>query len=191
MTSFDESQQRVFELDPRRHARVLGAPGSGKSALLVESYARLIDRDGWSEDDVLVLAPSRLAASQLRAAVLKRVQRAVGGSPVRTASSFAFSIASRSAAQRGETPPRLLTGTVQDELIAEAVQGLLDAGPESSDAAAVYSPEVLLSAPFRAELRELWRVTDDFAVDPPEFPELGAKRRAEKHLWRVHGSSVA
>lgn len=41
MTTFDPSQRRVLALDPGRHARVLGAPGTGKSLLVVESFARL------------------------------------------------------------------------------------------------------------------------------------------------------
>ena len=62
MTSFDPSQQLVLGLDPGRNARVLGAPGSGKTALLVESYVRSVDREGWSEADVLVLAADRAQA---------------------------------------------------------------------------------------------------------------------------------
>ena len=211
MTSFDRSQEQALALDPGRHARVLGAPGSGKTALVVESYARAIEREGWGEDDVLVLAPNRLVATRLRDEAGRRVDRALGGAPARTASSFAFSILGRSAALAGTTPPRLLTGTVQDEAIAEAVLARLEAaaGAAAAGAAAAgaaggggagagdgagtaggasggggasgvgasgvgvgalggssdaLAPEVLLSAPFRAELRELWRVLDDFGL---------------------------
>ncbi|MBP6685810.1 MAG: AAA family ATPase, partial [Leucobacter sp.] len=164
MTAFDPSQARVLALDPRRHARVLGAPGSGKTALVVESFARATEFDGWVEGDVLVLAPNRLVATALRERVHSRVARAMGGAPVRTASSFAFSVLGRAAAESGEAPPRLLTGTVQDEAIAEVVSARINGAgqrPEGGLAA-----EVLLSAPFRAELRELWRVLDDFDLEP-------------------------
>ena len=213
MTSFDPSQERALRLDPGRHARVLGAPGSGKTALLVENYARALEREGWSENDVLVLAQSRIAASELRGLVARRVRRALGGSPVRTATSFAFSLLSRRAALDGVAPPRLLTGTVQDEAVAMVVQQRL-AGEQGAreqgarergaaapvgDASAAYAlapevlegaralapevpegvyalaPEVLSSAPFRAELRELWRVLDDCGFDATE---LAARLRA-------------
>lgn len=178
MIAFDPSQERVLGLDPRTHARVLGAPGSGKTALVVESFARALDRDGWAEGDVLVLAANRLVAAGLREAVHRRVGRAMGGAPVRTASSFAFSVLGRAAALTGDAPPRLLTGTVQDEAIAAAVlarvegaaAALAQTGAGSTGIAARpeggLAPEVLLSAPFRAELRELWRVLDDFGLEP-------------------------
>ncbi|KAM9864032.1 UrvD/REP family ATP-dependent DNA helicase [Leucobacter sp. BZR 635] len=164
MTAFDPSQQRVLDLDPSSHARVLGAPGSGKTSLVVESFARAAARDGWEEGDVLVLAPNRLVAARLRELVHRRVARAMGGAPVRTASSLAFAVLGRAAANAGDTPPRLLTGTVQDEAIAEAVLAIVEgSAPRPVDGLA---PEVLLSAPFRAELRELWRVLDDFDLEP-------------------------
>lgn len=164
MTAFDPVQERVLDLDPRAHARIIGAPGSGKTTLVVESFARAMSLDGWAEGDALVLAPNRLVAAGLRELVHRRVARAMGGAPVRTASSFAFAVLGRAAAVAGETPPRLLTGTVQDEAISEAVLALVE-GPEPRQEGGL-APEVLLSAPFRAELRELWRVLDDFDLPP-------------------------
>ena len=163
MPEFDPMQERALALDPTAHARVLGAAGTGKTAIIVESFARVLERAGWEENDVLVLAPNRLVAAQLREQVLARAARALGGAPVRTTSSFAFSVLARAAALSGDTPPRLLTGTVQDEAIADVVQSRLDSGTAGAGALA---PEVLLSAPFRAELRELWRVLDDYNLAP-------------------------
>lgn len=168
MNTFDPSQQRVLGLDPRQHARVLGAPGTGKTSLIVESFARAHAIEGWEEGDVLVLAPNRLVSARLRELVHKRVAQAMGGAPVRTASSFAFSVLGRVAAEAGEQPARLLTGTVQDEAIAAAVEAQLELVKASTDARSEHAlaDEVLLSAPFRAELRELWRVLDDFGLSP-------------------------
>lgn len=164
MTNFDSSQERVLGFDLRTHARVLGAPGTGKTGLVVEVFARAMACDGWGEGDALVLAPNRLVAARLRELAHKRLAHAIGGAPVRTASSFAFAVLGRVAAEAGEAPPRLLTGTVQDEAIAEAVlQHIEQTEPRVEGGLA---PEVLLSAPFRAELRELWRVLDDFALAP-------------------------
>ena len=182
MIEFDPSQQRVLALDTSRHARILGAPGSGKTALLVESFARALDLPGWSEADVLALAPNRLVSARLRADIERRVGRAFGGTPVRTAASLGFALLSRVTAVEGSAAPRLLTGTVQDEVIAAAVSelGLDAAGGESG-----LTREIMASATYRAELRELWRVADDFGLPPrrlaAELRELRSQSARQAH----------
>lgn len=162
MLQFDPSQQCVFELDPARNARVLGAPGSGKTLTLIEAAARLFERPGWGEGSVLVLAANRAVAAQLRARFESRIGRAIGGAPVRTAVSYAFSVLQRSAAQTGRTPLRLLTGTAHDEAISEAVEQALAAPGADFGSLA---PEAMRGQAFRAELREVSRVVDDFGLD--------------------------
>ncbi|UOR00330.1 PD-(D/E)XK nuclease family protein [Leucobacter allii] len=240
MTSFDPSQLRVLELDPDRHARILGAPGSGKTSLLVEAYGRFLDREGWDESSVLALAPSRAVAADLRAGIERRIARALGGTPVRTAASLAFSVLSHAAARAGRAAPRLLTGTAQDEAIAAVIDAILgagaavpgvradrahtasagpasafprasavppassvaqepaiapaaaagsDAAPSSASALAEFPAEVMRSPTFRAELRELWRVADDFAWRPAEL--LRVLREAGAAASREAQSRVA
>ncbi|MGO3147206.1 MAG: PD-(D/E)XK nuclease family protein [Leucobacter sp.] len=173
MMTFDAAQARVLDLCATQHARVLGAPGTGKTALLVESFARASRLEGWNTGDVLVLASNRLVASQLRGKVERRVAQAMGGTPVRTASSFAFSLLTRHAALAGDQPPRLLTGTVHDEAIAEVVRarlvGTASEGSTEGSQRGPLAPEILESAAFRAELRELARVLDDFGLEPLEL----------------------
>ena len=48
--------------------RVLGAPGTGKSALAVEIVADRV-RGGLAADSCLILAPTRLGAARLREAL--------------------------------------------------------------------------------------------------------------------------
>jgi superfamily I DNA/RNA helicase/RecB family exonuclease len=180
MTGFDPSQARALDLDPARHARILGAPGTGKTRVLVEAYARALRRPGWSEEDVLAIAPSRLVAAELRPAVERGIGRAIGGTPVRTAASLGFAVLARSSALTGRDAPRLLTGTAQDEGIVAVVEaglastGALEDGAVKDGAVkdgtveagvAGLPPEVLRSPAFRAELRELWRIVDDFDLD--------------------------
>lgn len=160
MIEFDDSQRRVFALDASLHASVLGAPGTGKTAALVEAHVRALGTPGWTEEDVLSLAPNRLSAASLRQRIEARADEAMGGTAARTATSLAFSILARGAALRGEEAPRLLTGTVQDEAIAQLLEG--DAGARFASSGA-FPPEVLVSPAFRGELRELWRVSDDYA----------------------------
>ncbi len=183
MTDFDSSQQRVLSLDPARHARVLGAPGSGKTRLVIESFARVSELPGWDEGDVLVLAPNRLVASELRHRIERRVARAMGGTPARTAPSLAFALLQLRANLQGEAVPRLLTGTAHDESVEQVIAALLDgrARPRESSPFApepllsepllgeLLPSEVLLSDAFRAELRELSRVLDDFGAQPLEL----------------------
>ncbi len=182
MIPLDTSQARVLALDPARHARVLGAPGTGKTRALVAAFAALGEREGWAEGDVLVLAANRLVAASLRAMLAEELGRAFGGTPVRTGASLAFALLGRAAALRGEEPPRLLTGTVQDEAIARVIGERLGApGAEISGV----PPEVLQSPAFRAELRELWRVADDFGWAPESLAgalrEAAAGRAQEAH----------
>ncbi|UOQ60628.1 PD-(D/E)XK nuclease family protein [Leucobacter rhizosphaerae] len=176
MFEFDPSQQRVLALDPGRHARVVGAPGSGKTRVLVEAVARTLDRPGWAEEDVLVLAPNRTVSAQLRAAIERRLGRARGGTPVRTAASLGFALLSRVTAVEGANAPRLLTGTVQDEAIAAVVAEIGRGGAAASGGLV---PEVMASGTYRAELRELWRVADDFGLDPARLAEELGEVRAQ------------
>ncbi|WP_053388146.1 PD-(D/E)XK nuclease family protein [Leucobacter japonicus] len=170
MTEFDPSQVRARDLvtllEPGQHARVLGAPGSGKTLVLVEAFRQAREREGWGEGDVLAIAPNRLVAADLRARVERRIGRALGGTPVRTAASFGFAVLAREHAIAGTEAPRLLTGTVHDEVIAEVIAAV-DA--PAAAAAAGLIPEVLATAPFRAELRDLGRVLDDYGLQASEL----------------------
>lgn len=166
MDSLDSSQQLVLELDPTRHARVLGAPGSGKTRVLLEAFKARASRAGWADSDLLVLATNRAVATQLRRQLEGVLGRAIAGTPVRTANSLAFAVLQRAAAREGRTPPTLLTGPAHDEAIAAVVADWLEAAGGVSP----HLPaEVLRTEAFRAELRELDRVLDDAAIRPAEL----------------------
>lgn len=174
MTKFDALQQQVLALDPMCHARVLGAPGTGKTMLLVEAFARSTAMQGPGTNETLVLAPNRIVAAALRARIEQRVRQPLGGVFVRTASSLAFSILQRDAALRGVPAPRLLTGTAHDEAVAAVINEQLER-QHTAGAAVVFAPEVLQSNSFRAELRELDRVLNDFSIQPTDLlGRLGA-----------------
>src|SRR5690606_22038071 len=55
--------------------RVLGAPGTGKTTTLVEAVVDRVERDGLDPGEVLVLAPTRVAAARLRERVTARLSR--------------------------------------------------------------------------------------------------------------------
>ncbi|MEV8337448.1 PD-(D/E)XK nuclease family protein [Leucobacter sp. NPDC077196] len=185
MTSFDPSQEQALALDVDAHARVLGAPGSGKTRVLVETYRRAFALPGWGEQDVIVLAPNRLAAADLRARIERAVGRAIGGTPVRTAASLGFAVLSREHARAGIDAPRLLTGTVQDEVIADVTA---EQGAAALAGAAGIAPDVLATPAFRAELRDLWRVLDDFDRSPEALSaEIESARAASAALAFAEG----
>lgn len=171
MLTFDASQEQVLALDPLQHARVLGAPGSGKTALVVEAYARFRDIPGWGEQDVLILAANRAVASRLRQRVEGRVARAMGGTPVRTPASYAFSIVQRYAALHGVVASRLLTGTVHDTIIQQVLSERLSRN-EFVELRERFSAEVILGDVFRSEIRDLSRILDDFAMTSAELASL-------------------
>ncbi|GAB2551680.1 UrvD/REP family ATP-dependent DNA helicase [Leucobacter ruminantium] len=181
MIRFDPAQLAVLAFDPDRHARVLGAPGSGKSSVLVEAYARVLERPGRSEADVLAIAPNRLAAAALRGSIESRARRALGGTPARTPASLAFAVLAQAAAASGDPVPRLLTGTAQDEAIAAVIEDRL-AERAADGTSAVLVDEVLRSPAFRAELREFWRVIDDFDLHTGSLGDELARLRGRAAL---------
>lgn len=168
MTNFDPLQQQVLAFDPSHHARVLGAPGTGKTLLLAESFARISELPGFDRNEILVLAPNRLVAADLRGRIERRIECPIGGTFVRTASSLAFAILQRDAALRGLPAPRLLTGTAHDEVVESVVKIVLEQQPEGTGGLSI-APEVLQSDAFRAELRELDRVLNDFSLQPGDL----------------------
>ena len=166
--AFDEQQAAVFALAPARHARILGAPGTGKTGVLIEVAGRLLESEQLRPQDVLVMAPNRRVSADLRERLERRITRALGGTLVRTPSSFAFHIVAAERAAHARPRPRLLTGAAQDELLAEIIEELGQAGRLRLPA------EVLRSVQLRNELRELRRVTVDAGVEPGALPALAA-----------------
>lgn len=97
---------------------VLGGPGTGKTSLVVELAAARV-RAGLDPAQLLVLAPSRGAAGELRDRVAARVGRTIREPLARTAHSYAFGLLRRDAVLRSEPTPRLLASAEQELMIAE------------------------------------------------------------------------
>lgn len=123
-TSWDAGQRAVIELDSAASGTVIGAPGSGKTAVLVERVARLLGGPApLGPGEVLVLTPSRASATRLRDRLGMRVAVATPGPLARSVGSFAFQIVRAEAAANGDRPPELLTGAEQDRLLAQLIEG--------------------------------------------------------------------
>ncbi|MEW2381660.1 ATP-dependent DNA helicase [Micromonospora sp. NPDC047707] len=157
---------------------VLGGPGTGKTAALVEAVAARV-AEGVDPEQVLVLTFGRRQATALRQRIEARVagdgHRVLREPLVRTFPAYAFGLLRRAAAERGEPSPRLLTGPEQDLIIRE----LLDLVGEEPGDDPVGWPEDLRPAlrtrAFAAQLRDLLMRAGERGVGPVELARLGEK----------------
>ena len=175
----DSSQRRVIDLADDESSAVLGAPGTGKTATLIELVAdRVLNRE-WSPDEIVVLTSSRASATRLRTGIALRLgvgerRVATNGPLARTVNSFAFEVVGAAARAAGGEAPRLVTGGDQDVDIAGLLEGhILDGtGPAWPDE---LGPEVRRLRGFRTELRDLMMRATEFGITPERLAALGAQ----------------
>jgi superfamily I DNA/RNA helicase len=149
---------------PRGAGPVLvpGAPGTGKSTVLIEAAIRRVEAEGVDPERILILAPGRLAADTLRDRFTARLNRSLSTTPARTWAAYAFDLIRRAKAE-GLLPlskaPRLLSGPEQDLIIKELLEGHALPGlglPWPDDLTAA-----LPTRGFRHEVRQLFdRITE-------------------------------
>ncbi|MCU1547818.1 MAG: ATP-dependent helicase [Arthrobacter sp.] len=169
---------------PRGSGPVLvpGAPGTGKSTVLVEAAVRRAQRDGLDPERMLILAPGRLAADSLRDRFTSRLDRSLTTTPARTWASYAFDLIRRAKAEGIlplPRPPKLLSGPEQDLIIKElleghALPGLELAWPEDLGAA-------LQTRGFRQEVRQLFDRIIESGRTAEDLVELA--RRCHRPDW--------
>lgn len=162
--ALDASQEAVLDARRGPGAVVLGAPGTGKTATVVELVARAIQVDGLDPERVLVLTPSRRSATALRDRLALRLAgpaAVLPGPLARSIASYAFGIVQADARLTGTPEPRLLSGADQDSDIAElldrtALEAVLG---EAASPGPVWpehlGPEVRQLTAFRTELRDV------------------------------------
>src|SRR5437773_9641392 len=100
--ALDAYQQAAVAHDDQP-AIVLAGPGSGKTRVIVERAARLIDEGLAQPEQLLVLTFSRKAAGDLRERLADRLRQSYASFPVTTFHAFCFALLSRNAPE----PPRL------------------------------------------------------------------------------------
>ncbi|HSU70882.1 MAG TPA: ATP-dependent DNA helicase [Micrococcaceae bacterium] len=170
-------QEAVVQLGPGSGpVLVWGAPGTGKSTVLVEAAVKRITTDGLDPAGVLLLAPSRLAAARLRDRLSARLDRSLSTSPARTWASYAFDLLRRAKVE-GRLPhleraPKLLSGPEQDLIIKELLeghrQGLGKAPRWPEDLGGA-----LATRGFRQEVRQLFDRVIEYGLSPAELAALG------------------
>lgn len=171
----DAAQNAVIGAAASSSGVVIGGPGTGKTRTLIERVVHLLDDAGLRPEEVLVLTPSRQAATSLRDRIGVRIGQATPGPLARSLGSFAFQVVRGAMVRAGEEPPALLTGADQDRLIAELLAGDAEDGrilwPEA------LGPAVRASKGFRSELRAFLAECAELGATPEEL------RAAEPEAW--------
>jgi superfamily I DNA/RNA helicase/RecB family exonuclease len=182
LPSLDPDQRAVVDSGAAR-LLVVGAPGTGKTTVALELVRDRCAAGLLAPEDVLVLAPTRRGAAELRDRLTIMLARTTGEPVVRTPSSIAFSILRRRALLNGEPGPSLISGPEQDVVLRELLQGHLadDGAPNPWDG--LVPPESLALPAFRGELRDLMMRAAERGLGPADLDELGV--RFGRREWRA------
>ncbi|MFS0852569.1 ATP-dependent helicase [Microbacterium sp. 179-I 3D4 NHS] len=173
----DAAQRAVEEAAVTASGVIIGGPGTGKTRTLTDRVVHLLDSAGLRPEEVLVLAPSRQAATALRDRIGVRIGQATPGPLARSLGSFAFQLVRGAMVQAGDEPPALLTGADQDRIIAELLAG--DAEDDLIEWPERLSPSVRASKGFRSELRALIAQCTELGASPDEL------RASGDEVWRA------
>ncbi len=176
----DDSQAAVVQLPDDASAVVVGAPGTGKTATIIEMVAERVLGRGWHPNDLVVITPSRASASRLRDRLALRIAVATEGPLARTINSLAFEAVSFARHTTGNPPPQLLTGGDQDSDIAQLLEGHIaeSFGPAWPDP---LTADVRSLRGFRTELRDTMMRATEYGIDPSRLRELA--RRQGRPEW--------
>lgn len=151
--------------------RVVGAPGTGKTTVCVESVVGRV-REGLRADRALVLTPARTSAAALRQRLTARIGTTTTEPLARTHQGFGFAILRQAAALAGEPTPVLLSGPEQDVVLRELL-----AGHAAGTGKAPQWPDrvraALGSRGFRGELRDLLMRAVERGLEPESLARLG------------------
>lgn len=178
----DAAQHVVVHADPSASGVVIGAPGTGKTAALVDRVVHLLDGVLLPEE-LLVITPSRQAATALRDRVGVRIDQATPGPLVRSLGSFAFQLVRGAMVREGQDPPALLTGADQDRILADLLAG--DAEDDARRWPDALSPAVRASKGFRSELRAFLAECTELGVRPGELEDSG------REVWQAAADFLA
>lgn len=165
--------------DSRGVWRVLGGPGTGKTALLIDLAVAHIQAGG-ALDSVQFLVHSKETAAEVRSELMARIaqlgeSQAVGTQPlVRSVHSYAFGLLARDSVLRGggENDIALITGAEQDA----AIRDLLRGHSEDATLSAQWPEELRGALPlvgFAREVRDLLLRVVERGLTADDLADLG------------------
>lgn len=151
------------ELDPSVSSVILGSPGSGKTAALIELVS-VLESQGATPEEILVLTPSRLAANSLRDQIGAQSSLASNSVRARSISSFAFWVLSQ------KNPDlKLFSGASQQALVAELLAKAVSQKQNSAWSIDALSCEL---QGFQNEVRDLLAVVIENQIGLEELKKL-------------------
>jgi superfamily I DNA/RNA helicase/RecB family exonuclease len=155
---------------PSTTSLILGAPGSGKTTLVLERIVSLAS-SGISPDNLLILTPSRAQASLVRDRVALALGVTTAGPRVRSVASFAFALVRAAHHDAGLAEPDLMSASQTDADIEALISGHI------SDGSGPAWPEPLGSMVrelpvFRQELREWMARATENGLDDQTLQRL-------------------
>jgi superfamily I DNA/RNA helicase/RecB family exonuclease len=175
------TEQRTVVVHRSGPLLVVGGPGTGKTTALVEAVAARVE-EGVDPAHILVLTFGRRTASALRNRIEARIGRSGPGGVsmaepvVRTFPAYAFGLLRIAATDRGELPPRLLTGSEQDAVIRD----LLD-DPDAAKRWPASLRRAVRTRAFAAELRDVLLRAAERGIGARTLADLG--RRNGRPEW--------
>ena len=177
----DPAQRAVVELAPQASGVVVGTPGSGKTTAVV-ARARALLAAGLAPEEVLVLTPTRQAATALRDRLAIAVGVATPGPLARSVAAFAYQLVRAHAVHAGLDQPQLLTGPDEDRI----VQDLLDGDAEDEAEGARRWPtwlgaEIRATRGFRTELRAFLAECTTLGITPAALAARG--EGSDREVW--------
>ena len=163
------------------HAVVVGPAGSGKTTVAVAAAAAAVGSGSLDPAEVLVLAPTRRAASTMRDRVTAAMAAPTVVPPARTAASWAFAILRSVADADGMPRPQLISGPEQDVVLRELLAGHRAGIGAALDWEGILPADATTLAGFRRELRDLIMRASEAGLGPDDLAEFG--RRAGRPEW--------
>ena len=177
----DDDQRTVASWAPEASGVVVGAPGTGKTTALLARVRRVV-ASGVHPDDLLVLTPTRPAATALRDPLALAVGRATSGALARSVASFAFQLVRGAEVRRGAEPPQLLTGGDEDQIIRDLLEGdALDELEGASRWPEWLGAAIRATRGFRGDLRAFLAECTDLGVSSAELVDLS--ERHDLPVW--------
>ncbi len=183
----DASQAAVLS-GPDRLVRVLGAPGTGKTTVVLATALARMTVAGLRPGQCLVVTGDRRRAGELRARLTHALGRAVSHPVARTFSSFAYDLLRRQAIRTGAPAPRLLTGADQDAIVRELLAGHAQ-GVGRVPQWPAWLAAALPTRGLRAELRDLLIRAIEYGLSSADLERLADEH--EVPVWAAASTVLA